>query len=405
MAAEIRPISADELPAFISAMSVPFGFDSSPERLDRFKNRFELSRLRAAVVDRKIVGTFGALSLPMTVPGGSIPVAGTSVVTVAPTHRCQGILRAFMADHFAELHRGGEPIAALWASESSIYGRFGYGPASELAKVKLDKASATMAQPVNIQGAMQLLDREEALRVLPPVYDQVASNRPGMFRRTAAWWEHRALNDPEDARDGATAHRRVLHVRAGAPVGYALYRTRTNRERRINEAIVVELLGIDAAAEKALWQYLFGLDLITSIEYWNQPVDSPLHWWLVEPRRLERQILDGIWLRLVEVVAALQSRRYWQPGTLTIQVNDELCPWNDGTYDLDVEEDGFPECRRTERAAEIQLSVYALGALYLGGHRFCDLARAGIINASPAALRRADAMFTWSRRPWCQEVF
>jgi predicted acetyltransferase len=405
MAAEIRPITAEELPAFVGAMSVPFGFDPSPERFERFKNTFELGRLRAALVDTKIVGTFGAFTFQMTVPGGSIPMAGTTIVTVAPTHRRQGILRAFMADHFAKLHRGGEPMAALWASESSIYGRFGYGPASELAKIRLDKASATMAQAVAINGAMQLLDRDEALRVLPTVYDQVASNRPGMFRRSAAWWEHRVLSDPEFVRDGATAHRRVLHVRAGVPAGYALYRTRTGRERHGNEAIVVELLGIDAAAEKALWQYLFGLDLITSIEYWNQPLDSPLHWWLVDPRRLERQILDGLWVRVVDVVTALRSRAYSHRGTLLIRVKDDLCPWNHGTYELDVHEDGHPECKRTERAAEIELSAYGLGALYLGGHRFQDLARAGIINGSPEALRLADAMFTWHRLPWCQEIF
>lgn len=405
MAIEIRPIAADELPAFVCAMSVPFGFDAKPELIERFKNRFELARLRAAVDGGKIVGTLGTLSCQLTVPGGSIRMAGTCAVSVAPTHRRQGILRAFMADHFAELHRDGEAVAALWASESSIYGRFGYGPASELARVKLEKAHAAMAQPVALHGTMQLLNRAEALAALPEVYDKVVANRPGMFRRTPRWWEHRALGDYEELRDGATAHRRVLHVRDAAPVGYAIYRTRQNRERQVNEAIVVELLGIDAQAEKALWQHIFGTDLITAIDYWNQPVDSPLVWWLVDSRRLERRIVDGLWLRPIDVTKALVARTYSRPGSLLFKLTDELCPWNEGTYELDVGEDGHAQCRRSERAAQIELSSYGLGALYLGGHRFHDLALAGIIKGNCDALRRADGMFASDRLPWCQELF
>jgi predicted acetyltransferase len=405
MATEIRPITADEVPAFVDAMSVPFGFDPKPEQLERFKNTFELARLRAAVDGGKIVATFGAFSYRVTVPGGSLPMAGTTVVTVAPTHRRQGILRALMVDHFAELHRDGEPVAALWASESSIYGRFGYGPASELVRAKLDKNYAVMAQPVSIEGTMQLLDREEALAVLPNVFNQIVNDRPGMIRRSAGWWEQRVLSDLELFRDGATAHRRVLHLRDGIPAGYVLYRTRIHREQHANEAILIELLGIDAEAEKALWQYVFGLDLITSIDYWNHPVDSPLHWWLVDFRRLERRVVDGLWVRLVNVLAALRARKYSNPGSILLKVKDDLCPWNEGTYQLDVQANGYCECKRTQRAAEIELSSYGLGALYLGGHRFYDLARAGMVKGESDALRRADAMFAWHRLPWCQEIF
>jgi predicted acetyltransferase len=409
MGFEIRPISAEELPAFHGAMGVPFGFDSKPEQLERFRNTFELERLRAAFDGGQIVATFGAFSYRMAVPGGSTPMAGTTVVSVSPTHRRQGILRAFMADHFTELYehrsRDGESLAALWASESSIYGRFGYGPASELARVKLEKPHAAMAEPVSIQGTMRLLDRNEALAEFPKVYEQIVASRPGTFLRSARWWEHRVLSDPEDSRDGATAHRRVLHVREGEPAGYVLYRTKANRERHTNQVIVMELLGIDAAAEKALWQYLFGLDLVTSIEYWNQPVDAPLHWWLVQPRRLERSILDGLWVRLVDVPAALAARTYSSPGSIVLKVTDPHCAWNAGTFQLDVADDGRADCKRTQKGADIEVSAYGLGAVYLGGHRLRDLARAGVLTGDPDALCRGDRMFTWQRPPWCQEVF
>jgi predicted acetyltransferase len=184
-----------------------------------------------------------------------------------------------------------------------------------------------------------------------------------------------------------------------------VYRTRTNHERPLNEAIVVELLGIDAEAEQALWQHIFGIDLITTIEYWNQPVDSPLAWWLADSRRLERRIVDGLWVRPIDVTGALVARTYSLPGSLLLKVTDELCPWNEGTYELDVGEDGHAQCRRSERAAQIELSSYGLGALYLGGHRFQDLARAGVIQGNGDALRRADGMFASPRMPWCQEIF
>jgi predicted acetyltransferase len=173
----------------------------------------------------------------------------------------------------------------------------------------------------------------------------------------------------------------------------------------VNEAIVVELLGIDAQAEKALWQHIFGIDLITTIDYWNQPVDSPLAWWLVDSRRLERRIVDGLWLRPIDVPKALEARTYASSGSLCIKVKDELCPWNEGSYLLDVGNDGHAKCRRSERTAQIELSSYGLGAMYLGGHRFQELARAGIIEGNGEALRRADEMFASARMPWCQEVF
>jgi predicted acetyltransferase len=184
-----------------------------------------------------------------------------------------------------------------------------------------------------------------------------------------------------------------------------IYRTKANRERHENVALVIELVAIDAQAEKALWQYVFGLDLVTSIEYWNLPLDSPLQWWLTQPRRLERSILDGLWVRPVDVVAALLARTYSHPGSIVFKVEDPLCPWNEGALELTVGDDGHAECKRTQKTSEIQLTPYGLGALYLGGHRFGQLARAGVLKGHVDALSRGDRMFAWHRRPWCQEVF
>jgi predicted acetyltransferase len=405
MSVHIRPISADEVEAFERAIAVPFLFDRTPETSERFRSVFELERLRAAVDGNQIVATIGALTAQITVPGNVLPLDATSIVTVLPTHRRQGVLRALMTDHLAELHRNGEPLAALWASESSIYGRFGYGPACERAVARLEKPHARMREPVDVAGTMQIVERAQAEELFPAIYDSVAPRRPGMLARSEHWWKHRVLGDPEHMRRGRTAHRRVLYVRDGRSAGYVIYRTRTDFERGTTEVRVIELVGIDAAAEKALWQYLFGIDLVTSIHHWNQPVDDSLRWWLEQPRQLERKIEDSLWLRPVDVAAALAGRRYSCAGSLLLQVRDRLCPWNEGVWELVVESDGMGRCRQVNAEPELELTPDVLGMAYLGGHRFGTLGRCGLITGSPDALRRADALFTWDPLPWCQEQF
>ena len=405
MSINIRSISADEREAFHQTMAVPFVFDVTPERTERFNHVFELERLRAAFDGEQMVATFGAVSLQLTVPGASLATAGTTVVTVLPTHRRQGILRSLMTEHLAEVHRHGEPLAALWASESSIYGRFGYGPSSERVVMQLDKPYARFETPVDIQSTMQLVDKDQAATVFPEIFESLARLRPGMFLRSQGWWKHRILSDPAFARGDSTAHRRVLHRRAGEPAGYAIYRTRDDSATETIRVRLEELIGIDSEAERALWQYLFGIDLSAGIDYANQPVDDPLRWSLAEPRRMRRHIEDALWVRPIDVTACLNARQYSCAGSLVFQMRDELCPWNDGVYRLEAGQDGSGRCQRSESAAEMELTPFALGATYLGGQRFRDLARAGVLTGSEQALNRADTMFLWDPLPWCQEIF
>jgi predicted acetyltransferase len=405
MSVHIRPISVDEIEAFLVAISIPFGFDVTPEALARFRDVFEIERMQAAVDGEQIVATFGALTTQMTVPGSILPLAATTVVTVLPTHRRRGIFRNLMTAHLAELHQRNEPLAALWASESSIYGRFGYGPACEKSVVKLEKPYAQMHEPVEVAGTMRLVERAEAQQLFPSIYEAVARHRPGMLTRSENWWKNRVFRDTESMRRGATTHRRVLHVRDGRPVGYLIYRTRADLQRGGSEVQVIELFGIDVAAEKSLWQFVFGIDLTTTIDHWNQPVDDPLRWWLEQPRRLERKIEDGIWLRVVDVAAALAGRIYSCPGSLLLNVRDEHCPWNNGVWHLEVNDDRTARCRSSNAEPQLELSPDALGMVYLGGHRFTTLAKSGLITGSSDSLRRADALFSWEPLPFCPDFF
>jgi predicted acetyltransferase len=402
----IRRITPEDHEEFIKTMSVPFGMDPTPGLRARFRIALEQADLSAAYDGGQMVSTFGSYDLKLTVPGGgTVPTAGTTVVTVLPTHRRQGILRSHMFEHFREANDKGQPLAALWASESHIYGRFGYGPATEAARITIQKPHATLSPPVEIRGSMRLVDADEALSVFPKIYEAVVKTRPGMFERSSDWWKVRKLADPEEIRRGATSQRLVLHVRDGEPVGYAIYRIMADYRNQSMELQMLEILGQDPPAERALWQYLFGVDLVTTISHWNLPADDPLSWWIEQPRELHRIVTDSIWVRPVNVAEALSRRRYSSAGRLAFRFRDEYCPWNEGTFVVTASQDGSGQCEKIEAPHELELTPFTLGALYLGGHRIRDLAKAGLIGGSPEAIETADAMFATSSLPWCQEIF
>lgn len=403
---DVRPVREDQLETFQQTLGIPFGQDPIPSLDERFRKVFERDRLRAAFEGDRMISTFGAFSLELNVPGGRLPMAGTTLVTVLPTHRRRGVLRRMMAEHFRELHeRGTEPLAGLWSAEFPIYGRYGYGAACERAMVKIEKPYAVFREPPEPTGTMRLVDFDEAVEKFPAVHDRVIGDFPGTIVRPDRWWSHRVLDDPEPYRGGATSHRRVLFERDGEPAGYLVYRTKEADGLHWMELNLLDFFGVDEAAQRELWQFVFGIDLVGTIRRWNQPVDDPLFWWLVEPRRLERKIDDTLWVRLVELPVALEGRRYSRPGSLVLEVTDEFCPWNAGRHRLDVNDEGVATCRPTTDASDIALDVSTLGSTYLGGHRFTDLARAGLVRGDLDALARADAMFSWHRRPWCQQLF
>lgn len=406
MSFPIRKITADQQDEFLKTMSVPFGTDPSPAWIAQFQITLVQADLCSAFDGDRMVSTFGSYDLQLTVPGGAlVPMAGTTVVTVLPTHRRQGILRAHMAEHFREARERGQILAGLWASESSIYGRFGYGPGAERFQITLPKPHARLKNPADIRGTMRLLELDEALALFPGVYDRAVQNRPGMFVRTPDWWKLRNLADPEEHRRGATSHRRVLYEKNGEPAGYAIYRTKTDYTTYTTELLLIELIGQNPEAEHALWQFLFGVDLVSTIKHWNLPVDDPILWWLEQPREMQRQPSDSIWIRLIDVAEALNRRHYAAPGRIVFRFRDELCPENEGIFTLESGADGFGRCERSAKPPELELTPFTLGAVYLGGHRVGELARAGLIGGSSDALRRADAMLSWDPKPWCQEIF
>jgi predicted acetyltransferase len=356
--------------------------------------------------DGQIVATSGAFSLDLAVPGASLPAGGTTNVTVRTTHRRRGLLTAMMRAHLEDVREREEPLAALWASESGIYPRFGYGVASYRCEFRVERVHADFAQPLAGSGRVRLVPPDEARKLLPRVYDQVWRERPGHFARSDAWWEHRRLYDPEWDRQGSSKLRYGIYEVGGEPRGYAQYRVRQDYTHGIatGTVSVIEIEAVDAEATAAVWRHVLDVDLMKTVHAWGQPLDDPLPWLVADTRRVVRELLDGIWVRVLDVPRALEGRHYGAEGRLVLEVHDPFWPDSAGRFSLETGADGA-RCRPSTETPDLTLSATELGAVYLGGTRFDELARAGRIEGASEPLRRADAMFATQPLPWCPEVF
>lgn len=408
MSVEIRPITAEELPTWLRVGDAAFGWVPAEEEIANARQRTELGRNLAAVEEGRIVGTAGAFSFRLTVPGpAEVPAAGITAVGVLPTHRRRGVMTALMRQQLADIRDRGEPLAILYASEAPIYGRFGYGLATTQGDLHLDPSRARLTRGTQPAGTIVLMDPEEAARAIPDIFDRFRRQIPGQIARDPAYWE-RWFRDPEADRDGASARFYAVSMQGDAHLGYCAYRVKADWPGGIAGSVarVADLVATTPEAYAALWEYCLQLDLIARVEVSQRPLDEPVRWMLSDPRRLRIEGLgDSLWARLVDIPAALMARRYREDGTLTVEVHDPFWAQNSGRYRLEGGPDGA-ECRRTHADVDLSLQVDDLGALYLGGVSAGTLARAGrIVVRSERALRCADIMFGSNQAPWCSTHF
>jgi predicted acetyltransferase len=302
-----------------------------------------------------------------------------------------------------EVNERGEPVALLWASEDTIYGRFGYGMASTTGDVSIPKEYSAFARPLEREGALRIVDRDEAVSLFPRVWDRVRRTTPGMLARTRNWWDLRILFEQPGGGGDEGPKRLVVLERDGRPEGYAIYRHKPKWDEGVSnsELQVVEAIAHDGRPTAELWRYLLDIDWAARITASLLPADHPLWWLLATPRRMRLRVGDGLWVRLVDVGAALSSRTYAVDGTVVFDVIDEFCPWNAGVWRL-----SSGRARRSSLAPQLRLDVSALGSTYLGGFTFSQLVRGGRIEElRRGAAARADAMFATARAPWCPEIF
>jgi predicted acetyltransferase len=406
---DIRPISREEGDQFSAVMAAAFGETFSADELADHDRWFEYERSIGAFDGDRLVGTGGADSMDLTLPGlTTIPVGGLTAIAVLPTHRRRGILRSMIAYHFEETEGRGERVSALGASESVIYGRFGYGLATTFADYEIDPRHGQFLRPVAFQGRLRLLEPEETVKIVPPLYDRYRRGQPGELSRPRTWWEVYA-RDPEWMRQGASRHYDVVYEsEPGRVDGWVSYRVenRWGGGLAANVIKVRMLVGLTTEAEAALWRYVLDLDLAGTVQLHGRPVDDPIRWRLADPRRLRVTDLgDHLWVRLLDLPGALAARRYAVADALVLEVTDPLRPRNQGRFRLEGGPDGAA-CQPSRAEADLALDVADLGAAYLGGASLATLARADrVAELTPGALLRADRMFAADPPPVCTTHF
>lgn len=352
-----------------------------------------------------IVGHASALTRDLTVPGAVVPAAHVTLVGVAPTHRRRGLLTRMMHRQLREIATR-EPLAVLWASETKIYSRFGYGQAAQ--RLRLEIATNEVHLPgTPARGTLRLAELDAARKDLEAIYDSLRPTRVGWSSRGGAWWKT-VLSDIPEHRNGATPLNAVIYETPEGPAGYALWRSKGNwtRQGPEGEVQVREVVAADPDAYLALWRFLLSIDLTRHVSVRYAALDEPLQYLVDEPRRLDPAIGDGLWLRITDVPRALASRRYAGPLDVVLGVTDDVLESNTGRWRLIVDEAGVGRCERTESAVDLECTVLELGTAYLGAVSLSALAAAGKVRElTPGSLRRASVSFGWDRMPQPTEVF
>ncbi len=393
---ELRPPTADEVDAFNRAAMWAFHRDVSEDDLQRWRRLDELDRQLAWFDDGRVVATTLAYSRVLTVPGGrAVPAAGVSAVTVVPTHRRRGLLTAMMRRQLADVRDRGEPLAMLWSSEGPIYGRFGFGVSVYDARLQAQRPRARLAARVD---ALHGDRAEAAVDAMRAIHERIRLTRAGMLDRPGAWWEDR-LRDPPEERAGAQALRVVL----AGDEGYAAYAVKPGRDDDgpAGEVQIRELMTTTPDARAALWAFLLDQDLTRRITWSLAPIDEPLRVMLADPYALTMAVHEALWVRIIDVEAALRARSYAVDPDVVLDVADPFCDWVAGRYRLSAD-----DCVRTDARADLELDAAALGAAYLGATTFLDLAAAGRVRElRPGAVERTSRAFRSDVAPWCPEIF
>lgn len=405
------PSTEDELRAFYDPLLTAFAEDFAPGEADAERPLMELDRLINAFDGERRVGSAGAFSMQITVPGGSkVAASGITAVGVTPDMRRRGVLRQMMDWLIADSIKRNEPLSMLWASEAAIYQRFGFGSGTRQAAFEAERGRIAFRDPLPPRDdiRIRLLDLEESIAVIPPIFERATRGWPGTIARSEPYWSNMALPDHEWQRGQNGIKYRAVLEEGGVARGYALYRIKGDWTARGPSGIlnVVEVMADDPEIEQRLWQWLSVMDLVSTVKLWRGPLPHPLWQWVLEPRRLGVTIIDGLWLRIVDVPAALAARTYGMAGTLVLEVADTMIDGNAGRWQLTARADGTADVARTTLEPDLTIDVAALASTYLGSIRFSELAAAGRVRAShPGALDTADHLFTASRAPFCNTMF
>ncbi|MDT9699673.1 GNAT family N-acetyltransferase [Streptomyces sp. P17] len=409
-ATDLRQLAPEDWDTWYDVLLRAFGGVPEPsEERELYRELTEFDRSFGAWDGDLCVGSAGAFRFGVTVPGGaSVPAAGVTMVGVAATHRRRGVLTSMMRKQLDDVRSWGEPLAVLTASEPAIYGRFGYGVGTFQLAAEIDTSRVRLSVPAGTDDVrLRYADPVEVIDACETVYAALVPARPGMLARARPGWARVGVLDPEDGRDGASPLQCVVAERDGETVGYARYAVKPEwGVGGHNGAVHLrELAGVDAVAQAALWRFLFDIDLTTTLKVSWRPMDDAWQYQVSDIRRCRPRYRDGLYVRLVEVGAALQARTYQAPVDVVLEVEDAFCPWNSGRWRLSGDAKGA-SCERTRDAADLTLSVRELGSAYLGGVSLASLGAAGRVRElRQGALAEASVGFGSPVAPWLPHGF
>ncbi len=309
-------------------------------------------------------------------------------------------MTAMMRWQIDDVHARGEPLAALYASEAPIYGRFGYGMSNFREKWEIDAGSSAFESEPDPDGRIRFVEYEEAAATFKPVHAQAMRLFPGMVTRSNAFWTARLYDDGS----APSQPPKVFYIAydAGSGIeGFAAYSIDQSWHDSLPRQVltVKELIALSDRAYAGLWRFCLDVDLVSTVKA-VRPPDEPLVWLLADQSAMKRDIADSMYLRVVDVPGALSACEYDTEDSMVIEVVDEFCPWNDGRYLLDAGPDGAA-CSPTSGNPDVTMAVKELGALYLGGVNARSLQRAGRIEDQTGdGVARLDRMFRSTVAPW-----
>ncbi|MFJ1732516.1 GNAT family N-acetyltransferase [Streptomyces sp. NPDC088254] len=412
---EVRRITDAELPDWMRAVNT--GFLSSAAITDREiadrRTNLTGSRVSAALDAGRCVATFRSFPQELTAVGGAqVPADAVSAVTVSPTHRRRGLLTRLMTDDLAAAKERGDVVATLIAAEYRIYGRYGFGPATTSTEWSVDVPRSGLdprwSGPED-GGRVDLVDGEEARKVGPELHERLRLAQPGAVSRTEHWWEvETGVLRLHGEASWTEPFYAVYRSADGEVQGLVSYRADDkwgDAKQPLNTASVRWLITSTPAAERALWHYLCSIDWVVRVKSgWRGP-DDLLPQLLPDPRAATVTTqADWLWVRILDVVRALEARTYGASGALVLEVADGG-GLAGGRYLLDASGDGV-SCAPTTRTADLALDVADLARLWLGDESVTRLAALGRVREERAgAAREADALLRTPGRPWCPDMF
>ncbi|AKP60353.1 Enhanced intracellular survival protein [Mycobacteroides abscessus subsp. abscessus] len=399
----------DDYESYMASAYSVFLRDPQKDEIEVNRKFTELDRMIGFHDGKKWVATTGAFSRHVVLPGGAVvPVAAVTAVTVSPTHRRRGLLTTMMRHQLADIRSRGESLAMLFASEALIYGRFGYGVATESAELSGQVRELAFRPTVDLgDGTLEEVSAETFLASAPAIYDAVIPGLPGQMSRTPEWWASWTL-DSEELQKESGKVRFVLHYESdGTASGFAIYRPKPGwGDAGPNaELHVQEVLGTNPRSYARTWRYLLDMDLVRKIKYHGASVQEELRYLVANHPSLECVVSDAIQVRLVDIPRALAQRRYAADVDVVLEVTDDFLPENSGRYRLRGGLD-HASCEITTDDADIALTVRDLGSVYMGGVSLQVLASAGLVTELRAgAVQRAATAFGWPVAPSAPDDF